>query len=264
MAAQANQVMTEFCEQGDPRLLSEMRPMPISPDMLRIQQSWMAAPEKRALLYLAARTPEWVNPDQLTVLGLGAQIGAGAFYALAKFDRLALIGVIACLALNWLGDSLDGTLARVREQQRPRYGFYVDHMVDTFGALALMAGLAASGYIVSRSRSDCSSAFLRSRSSRILQLILWASSGSRFGALVRRSCAFCSRSETWPCSGNRSRMFSAVLIVCSMLAESLGLLAWQQCWVRLPCKTRFCFIAKKGSRSEFQTSSLRSSSLRLG
>ena len=97
MAAQANQVMTEFCEQGDPRLLSEMRPMPISPDMLRIQQSWMAAPEKRALLYLAARTPEWVNPDQLTVLGLGAQIGAGAFYALAKFDRLALME----LSLVW-------------------------------------------------------------------------------------------------------------------------------------------------------------------
>ena len=197
--------------------------------------------------------------------GPGGTVGAGAFYALAKFDRLALIGVIACLALNWLGDSLDGTLARVREQQRPRYGFYVDHMVDTFGALALMAGLAASGYMRPAIAIGLLIGFLRlSRSSRILQLILWASSGSRFGALVRRSCAFCSRSETWPCSGNRSRMFSAVLIVCSMLAESLGLLAWQQCWVRLPCKTRFCFIAEKGSRSEFQTSSLRSSSFRLG
>jgi phosphatidylglycerophosphate synthase len=58
-----------------------------------------------------------------------------------------LIAVIACLALNWLGDSLDGTLARVRQQLRPRYGFYVDHMVDSFGALALMGGLALSGYM---------------------------------------------------------------------------------------------------------------------
>jgi phosphatidylglycerophosphate synthase len=57
------------------------------------------------------------------------------------------LGVIACLALNWLGDSLDGTLARVRQRQRPRYGFYVDHMVDTFGAAALMGGLALSGYM---------------------------------------------------------------------------------------------------------------------
>jgi len=68
-------------------------------------------------------------------------------YALASWNRYALLGVIVCLALNWLGDSLDGTLARVRQQLRPRYGFYVDHMVDSFGALALMGGLALSGYM---------------------------------------------------------------------------------------------------------------------
>jgi phosphatidylglycerophosphate synthase len=80
-------------------------------------------------------------------LGLIAQIGAGASYALASRDKYALLGVIACLALNWLGDSLDGTLARSRQQLRPRYGFYVDHMVDSFGALALMGGLALSGFM---------------------------------------------------------------------------------------------------------------------
>jgi phosphatidylglycerophosphate synthase len=64
---------------------------------------------------------------------------------LARWNKHALLGVIVCLALNWLGDSLDGTLARVRQRQRPRYGFYVDHMVDTFGALTLMGGLALSG-----------------------------------------------------------------------------------------------------------------------
>jgi phosphatidylglycerophosphate synthase len=54
---------------------------------------------------------------------------------------------IACVVLNWLGDSLDGTLARVRQQQRPRYGFYVDHMVDVFGSVALMGGLGCSGVL---------------------------------------------------------------------------------------------------------------------
>jgi phosphatidylglycerophosphate synthase len=103
--------------------------------------------EKRALLWLAAHTPDAIGPDHLTALGLVAQIGAGACYALASRNRLWLLGGIACLALNWLGDSMDGTLARVRQRLRPRYGFYVDHMVDSFGALALMGGLALSGYM---------------------------------------------------------------------------------------------------------------------
>src|SRR5438270_10511333 len=139
--------MTEFCEQVNPRVLLEMRRTRPFPDMLRVQESWVAAAEKRALLWLAARTPDCINPDHLTALGLASQIGAGVCYALAARNRYALLGVIACLALNWLGDSLDGTLARVRHCQRPRYGFYVDHIVDSFGALALMGGLALSGYM---------------------------------------------------------------------------------------------------------------------
>jgi len=147
MATTGSQTMTEFCEQVNPRVLLEMRRTRPFPDMLRVQESWVAAVEKRSLLWLAGRTPERINPDHLTALGLAAQIGAGACYALASRNRYALLGVIACLALNWLGDSLDGTLARVRQRLRPRYGFYVDHMVDSFGALALMGGLALSGYM---------------------------------------------------------------------------------------------------------------------
>jgi len=144
--------MTDFCEQPNPRVLdalrdAEMRRMRPSGDMQRIQESWVAAAEKRALLWLAARLPERITPDHLTALGLMAQIGAGAGYALAAGNRYTLFVVIIFLALNWLGDSLDGTLARVRRRQRPRYGFYVDHMVDSFGALALMGGLALSGYM---------------------------------------------------------------------------------------------------------------------
>jgi phosphatidylglycerophosphate synthase len=145
--ATGSKTMTEFCEQVDPRILLEIRRARPFPEMRRAQESWVAAAEKRALLWMAARAPDCIGPDHLTALGLAAQIGAGACYALASWNRYWLLGVIACLALNWFGDSLDGTLARVRRRQRPRYGFYVDHMVDSFGALALMGGLALSGYM---------------------------------------------------------------------------------------------------------------------
>ena len=113
----------------------------------RVNQALTARMEKRALTWMAERAPQWVTSDQLTLLGLGAQIAAGICYALTRWDRRALLLAIVCMALNWLGDSLDGTLARVRRQERPRYGFYVDHIVDTFGALALIAGLGFSGYL---------------------------------------------------------------------------------------------------------------------
>lgn len=113
----------------------------------RVNQALTAALEKRALQWMAARAPRWLSSDQLTLLGSGAQLGAGACYALSRYHRSALLAVILCLVLNWLGDSLDGTLARVRCQQRPRYGFYVDHMVDVYGAVALMCGLGLSGFL---------------------------------------------------------------------------------------------------------------------
>jgi archaetidylinositol phosphate synthase len=113
----------------------------------RVNQALTARPEKRILEWMAERAPGWVTSDQLTALGLAAQIAAGVFYALARYDRRALLLVIVCIVLNWLGDSLDGTLARVRRRQRPRYGFYVDHMVDIFGAVALMYGLGCSGFL---------------------------------------------------------------------------------------------------------------------
>jgi archaetidylinositol phosphate synthase len=147
MATAGSQTMMEFCEQVNPHLLAEIRRRRRIPDAVRVQESWVAAGEKEALSWLAARTPAPVGPDHLTALGLVAQVGAGACYAIAGWNRSALLGAILCLALNWLGDSLDGTIARVRGRLRPRYGFYVDHMVDSFGALALMGGLALSGYM---------------------------------------------------------------------------------------------------------------------
>ena len=113
----------------------------------RVNQALHASIEKRALQWMAERAPRWLTSDQLTLLGLCAQIGAGLFYALSRYNRSALLLVIVCLALNWLGDSMDGTLARVRRHERPRYGFYVDHIVDIFGSVALMCGLACSGFL---------------------------------------------------------------------------------------------------------------------
>ncbi len=138
--------LTDFCEQVDPRVLSEARKEKFL-KASRVQESLLSSIEKRALLATAQRLPAWVNSDHLTALGFLAQIMAGISYAMARYDRQWLLVVIVCLAVNWFGDSLDGTLARVRNRQRPRYGFYVDHMVDSFGSVALMGGLALSGYM---------------------------------------------------------------------------------------------------------------------
>ena len=106
--------------------------------------------EKKALVWLAARTPAWINPDHLTALGLLAMLLAGVAYWFSAETPALLHVVNVALAVNWLGDSLDGSLARFRERCRPRYGFYVDHLVDALGALFLLGGLALSGYMSER------------------------------------------------------------------------------------------------------------------
>ena len=114
---------------------------------VRIQESLIASAEKRSLIWLAQRTPRWIDSDHLTAMGFASQCLAGICYALARINPDALLVSIVFLALNWLGDSLDGTLARFRNRQRPRYGFYVDHVSDTIAAFFLMGGMALSGYV---------------------------------------------------------------------------------------------------------------------
>jgi phosphatidylglycerophosphate synthase len=113
----------------------------------RVLTSVLAPHERRVLIALATRMPRAIGPDHLTGLALLAMVGAGLSYWLAATTPLGLVLVVACLAINWFGDSLDGTLARVRRQPRPRYGFYVDHVVDSIGAACLLGGLALSGYM---------------------------------------------------------------------------------------------------------------------
>jgi len=105
----------------------------------------LATVETRTLCWIARRLPSRVNSDHLSALGLGAMAAAGLSFAAFRFSPWAVVGVVAALVVNWFGDSLDGTVARVRNQQRPRYGFYVDHVIDLAGTTFLLAGLACSG-----------------------------------------------------------------------------------------------------------------------
>lgn len=112
---------------------------------VRENRSVLAAAEKRALIWIAGRLPGHINSDHLSALGLLSMLGAGLSFASFPYTPWAAAAVVACLAANWFGDSLDGTVARVRGQQRPRYGFYVDHVIDLAGSSFLLAGLALSG-----------------------------------------------------------------------------------------------------------------------
>src|SRR5215213_9651935 len=117
-------------------------------DHIREHNSVLAAAEKRLLVAIAHRLPRAVTSDHLTLLAFGAMVLAGVGYARAHHNAIWLWIVIGALALNWFGDSLDGTVARVRHLERPRYGFYVDHVVDIVGITLLMAGLACSGFMM--------------------------------------------------------------------------------------------------------------------
>jgi archaetidylinositol phosphate synthase len=139
--------MIDFCEQANPNVLIEVRRGKRFESAARVHNALTSNPEKRVLIWMAERTPRCITSDHLTALGFAAQVMAGVSYALSAWNRCWLLAGIFFLGLNWLGDSLDGTLARVRQQQRPRYGFYVDHIADSFGGLALMGGLALSGYM---------------------------------------------------------------------------------------------------------------------
>lgn len=114
-------------------------------DHVREHRSLLAAAEKRLLVRIAGRLHPSVNSDHLTALAMLAMAGAGFAFAAIPRTPWAAAAFVGLLALNWFGDSLDGTVARVRNRQRPRYGYYVDHVVDLAGTAALMIGMAASG-----------------------------------------------------------------------------------------------------------------------
>jgi phosphatidylglycerophosphate synthase len=117
-------------------------------DAPRSKQFILAVPETRALEWMAKRVPSRVKSDHLTALGVLASIGIAAAYVLSNGDRTWLWAASALLVVHWLGDSLDGTLARIRRSERPRYGYYLDHLVDAFATAAIGIGLGLSPYML--------------------------------------------------------------------------------------------------------------------
>jgi archaetidylinositol phosphate synthase len=117
-------------------------------DAPRDKKFFLAVPEARVLEWIARRLPAWVKPDHLTALGVLAALAIGAAYVLSNGDSGWLWAASALLVVHWLGDSLDGTLARVRKSERPRYGYYLDHLVDAFATAAIGIGLGLSPHML--------------------------------------------------------------------------------------------------------------------
>lgn len=117
-------------------------------DAPRDKQFLLANAEGRALDWIARRLPAWVMPDHMTGLGVVAALGIAAAYLLSNGDKLWLWAASALLVVHWLGDSLDGTLARVRKIERPRYGYYLDHLVDALATAVIGLGLGLSPWML--------------------------------------------------------------------------------------------------------------------
>ncbi|MGQ0733904.1 MAG: CDP-alcohol phosphatidyltransferase family protein [Acidobacteriota bacterium] len=114
---------------------------------IRVNTGVLASAEKQLLIWIARRLPDWVNADHLTLLALASMAGAGVAFWCSRLWRPSLAFVVVALALNWFGDSLDGTVARVRKHERPRYGFYVDHVLDLVGLTLLVGGMTLSRFM---------------------------------------------------------------------------------------------------------------------
>ncbi len=114
----------------------------------RTSQFLLARLEKRILPRMAEALPGWVVPDHLTLLGMLASLGIGVAYVLSNRAEAWLWAASGLLVVQWFGDSLDGTLARVRKIERPRYGFYLDHLTDAFATLVIGLGLGLSPYML--------------------------------------------------------------------------------------------------------------------
>lgn len=113
----------------------------------RINDILLGPLERPVLNWLAAKMPAWVTPDILTAIGVLGSLTIFSGYCLSNLNRYFLW--LSCLGflINWFGDSLDGTLARYRNIQRPRYGFFIDHIMDTASVVLIFLGLGLSPYI---------------------------------------------------------------------------------------------------------------------
>ena len=122
-------------------------PQALAPNVNRIQQNLLARADRLLLNWLCARLPRWVTPDKLTSLALVAAAVIGASYALSNASPYWLWVAVAGYFVHWFGDSLDGSLARFRRIERPRYGYFIDHSCDGLAVLMILGGMGASPYV---------------------------------------------------------------------------------------------------------------------
>jgi phosphatidylglycerophosphate synthase len=113
----------------------------------RVNDILLGPLERPTLKWLAAHMPAWVTPDTCTIVGVLGSLGVAASYILSSYDRNLLWLASLGFVVNWLGDSLDGTLARYRRIERPVYGFFVDHTIDAFSVSVIMLGLGLTPYV---------------------------------------------------------------------------------------------------------------------
>ena len=108
----------------------------------------LAKHEKRLLRAIAARLPRWILPDDLTAIGVVSALAICAAYVATNESPAWPWVASGLLVVHWLGDSLDGTLARVRGIERPRYGYYLDHLVDAISTACIGLGLGLSPFML--------------------------------------------------------------------------------------------------------------------
>lgn len=113
----------------------------------RIQENLLARSERRLLTWLCARLPQSVMPDHLTVLALVGAVLIFAGYAASVADSRWLLVAIGAFFIHWFGDSLDGSLARFRDIERPRFGYFIDHSADALGTMLIVVGIGLSPYV---------------------------------------------------------------------------------------------------------------------
>jgi phosphatidylglycerophosphate synthase len=113
----------------------------------RVNDILLGPLERPTLKWLAAHMPAWVTPDTCTMVGLLGALAVAASYILTVYDRSFLWLASLGFVINWLGDSLDGTLARHRRIERPIYGFFVDHTIDAFSVSVIVLGLGLTPYV---------------------------------------------------------------------------------------------------------------------
>lgn len=129
-------------------------------DHKRVNDILLGPLERPALQWLAAHLPQWVSPDLMTVVGIIGALVITLGYGLSQFHPAFLWLSTLGFVINWFGDSLDGTLARYRHIERPKYGFYIDHVTDVLTEIIIILGMGFSPYIKFSVASMCCIAYI--------------------------------------------------------------------------------------------------------